>query len=115
MSSFEQQLHQWVSIDNQLRLLNDKIRVLREAKTKISESVFTHIKENNLSNSSIQISDDKLKFALTKVQQPLTFKYLEKSLSQIIKNESQVNQILNYLRDKRETKIVPEIKRITCN
>ena len=115
MSTFEHQLQQWVSIDNQLRALNEKIRVLREAKSKINESVFTHIKENNLSNSSIQIRDEKIKFALTKVQQPLTFKYLEKTLSQIIKNESQVIQILNYIRDKRETKVVPELKRITSN
>jgi hypothetical protein len=74
-----------------------------------------YAKENNLSNATIQISDGKLKFASTKVQSPLTFKYLEKSLGEIIKNENQVKQIVEYIKSKREVKVVSEIKRFSNN
>jgi hypothetical protein len=113
--SFEQQIQQWVSIDNQIRVLNDKIKELRDKKTNLSSNLTDYAKENNLSNATIQISDGKLKFASTKVQTPLTFKYLEKSLGDIIKNDSQVKQIVEYIKNNREMKVVPEIKRFSNN
>ena len=113
--SFEQQIQQWVSIDNKIRLLNDQIKELREKKIKLSDNLNEYARENNLSNATIQISDGKLKFASTKVQSPLTFKYLEKSLGEIIKNENQVTQIVEYIKNKREVKVVPEIKRFSNN
>ena len=113
--SFEQNIQQWVSIDNQLKLYNDKIRDLREKKCDITETIMEHASNNNLLKSVIQLSDGKLKITETKVQEPLTFKYLEKSLGEIIKSEEQVNQIMNYIKKKRETKIVSEIKRYSNN
>jgi hypothetical protein len=113
--SFEQQIQQWVSIDNKIRILNDQIKELREKKMKLSDNLNDYAKENSLSNATIQISDGKLKFASTKVQSPLTFKYLEKSLGEIIKNENQVKQIVEYIKNKREVKVVPEIKRFSNN
>jgi dihydroorotase len=47
--------------------------------------------------------------------EPLTFKYIEKTLGEVIKNESQVKLIMEHLKLKRETKIVSEIKRLYNN
>ena len=68
-----------------------------------------------MSNSTVNIGDDKLKFVNTKVQPPLTFKFLEKTLGEVIRNEVQAKQIVEQIKDKRETKIVPEIKRFSNN
>jgi hypothetical protein len=113
--SFEQQIQQWVSIDNQIKILNDKIKTLRDQKTTLNENIINHASKNNLVNSTIQITDGKLKFVNTKVQSPLTFKYLEKSLGEIIKNQTQVNQIIDYVKNKREIKTISEIKRFSNN
>ena len=113
--SFEQNIQQWVSIDNQIRLLNDKIHELREKKHNLCENITSHVENNNLRNATVQISDGKLKFVTTKVAAPLTFKYLEKSLGEVIKNEKQVNLIMEHIRQKREIKVVPEIKRCSNN
>ena len=51
----------------------------------------------------------------TKVTQPLTFKYLEKSLGEIIKNSEQVNTIVNHIKNNRDSKIVTELKRFYNN
>ena len=114
-STFEQQIQQWVSIDNQLKLLNDRVHELREKKHEICNNLTTHAKNNNLTNATIQISDGTLKFVNTRVSPPLSFKYLEKSLGEIIKNESQVKQIVEYLKEHRDIKNVSEIKRVTKN
>ena len=113
--SFEGQIQQWVQIDNQLKQINEKAKDLREKRNTLEQNITTYAASNNLTNSTVQISDGKLKFANTKVQEPLTFKYLEKTLNEVIKNESQVKLIMEHIRQKREIKIVPEIKRFSNN
>jgi hypothetical protein len=109
--SFEQQIQQWIAIDNQIKILNDKMKELRNKKNNISEQINTHIETSQLSDASIKISDGQLKFIKVKETQQLTFKYLETCLSEIIKNEEQVQKIVDYIKNKREVKYIPEIKR----
>lgn len=113
--NFESQLQQWVTVDNQLKKLNEQVKELREKRNILTENITSHASNNNLSNATIQISDGKLKFANTKVAEPLTYKYLEKSLGEIIKNPSQIKIIMETLKQKRTFKVVPEIKRFYNN
>ena len=76
--SFENQIQQWVIVDNQLKSLNDKMKVLRDTRNALSGNITNYAEKNNLTNSTVNISDGKLKFVNTKVQAPLTFKFLEK-------------------------------------
>jgi hypothetical protein len=113
--SFEQQLQQWVSIDNQMKVLSDRMKELRDKKNTLGENINTHVENSNLANSSVQLSDGQLRFVNIKETQPLTFKYLETCLREIIKNEEQVTKIVDYIKNKREVKYVPEIKRMYKN
>jgi len=113
--SFEKQVQDWVSIDNQLKILNDKVRNLRETRNSLTNSLNNYAKINHLENSAIEISDGKLKFVNTRVSEPLTFKYLEKTLSEIIKSDTQVKQIMEHIKSKRDIKIISEIKRFNNN
>ena len=113
--SFENQIQQWVSLDNQLKQLNEKTRDLREKRNTLEEKITNYATSNNLSNATVEISDGKLKFVNTKVQEPLSYKYLEKTLSEIIKNETQVKLIMDHIKQKRSSKFVPEIKRFSNN
>ena len=113
--SFEHNIKQWVTIDNKMKQLTDELKELRDKKNNLNDSILSHVETSNLTNSSIQISDGKLKFITTKDTKQLTFKYLETCLREIIKNEDQVNKILEYIKNKREIKYVPEIKRLYKN
>ena len=113
--SFEKQIQDWVSIDNQLKIFNDKVKELREKRHTLTNSLSKYAENNHLANSAIEISDGKLKFVNTRVSEPLTFKYLEKTLSEIIKSETQVKQIMEHIKSKRDIKLVPEIKRFNNN
>jgi len=113
--NFENQIQQWVQLDNQLKQINEKTKELREKRNALEENITKYASSNNLSNATVQISDGKLKFANTKIQEPLTFKYLEKTLSEVIKQESQVKLIMEHIKQKRAVKIVPEIKRFSNN
>lgn len=113
--SFEQNIQQWVTIDNQMKILSEKIKELREKKSEITDQINEHIEINNLTNGVIPIGDGQLKFVKVKETQPLTFKYLETCLGEIIKNEEQVKKIVEYIKNKREVKEVSEIKRLYKN
>jgi len=113
--SFENQIQQWVSIDNQLKNINEKAKELREKRNTLEQSITSYASSNNLSNSFVKISDGRLKFTNTRVPEPITLKYLEKTLSEVIKNESQAKLIMEHIRQKRNIKIVPEIKRFSNN
>jgi len=113
--SFENHIQQWVKIDNQLNQLTENVKDLREKRKILEQHITTYANSNNLSNSTIQIGDGRLKITTTRVAEPLTFKYLEKTLGEVIKNESQVKQIMEHIRQKRAIKNVPEIKRFSNN
>ena len=109
--SFEQNIKQWVLIDNEMKELQDKLKQLREKKSEITDVIEHHIEDNDLTNTSVKLTDGQLKFVKTKETQPLTFKHLETCLGEIIKNEEQVKKIVEYIKNKREVKYVCEIKR----
>ena len=113
--SFENQIQQWVQIDNQVRKLNDQIKELRDKRNNLEEGIISYASSNNLSNATVKISDGRLKFSNTRIPEPLTFKYLEKALGEVIKNESQVKLIMEHIKNKREVKTIPEIKRFSNN
>ena len=113
--SFDNKIQQWVQIDNQIKKLNEQAKQLREQRNTLETNLTNYAKSNNMSNTTIKVNNDKLKFTDTKVPEPLTFKYLEKTLGEIIKNESQVKVIMDHIKQKRSIKIVPEIKRFSNN
>ena len=113
--SFENNIQKWVAVDNQLKSLNEKMKTLRDTRNTLSGDITSYAEKNNLSNSTVNISDGKLKFVNTKVQAPLTFKFLEKTLGEVIRNDIQAKLIVDQIKDKREIKVVPEIKRFSNN
>ena len=104
--NFDQQVQQWTAIDTQLKRLNEQTKLLREKRSALSSTII-----KQAPTSTLKISDGTLKFVNTRVPEPLTFKYLSRSLAGIIKNEQQVKQILDHIKANREIIIVPEIKR----
>ena len=113
--SFENKIQQWVQIDNQLKMLNEQVKQLREQRNSLETNLTAYAKTNQLADKTVKVNNDKLKFVDTKVPEPLTFKYLEKTLGEIIKNDTQVQLIMEHIRQKRAVKVVQEIKRYSSN
>lgn len=113
--SFEYNIQQWVQLDNELKRLNQQVKQIREQRNLLEMKITNYAKNNNMKESIFQINNDKLKIIDTKVQEPLTFKYLEKTLGEIIKDENKMKLILEHIKQKRSVKVVPEIKRFSPN
>jgi seryl-tRNA synthetase len=112
--NFDETMAEWVHIDNQIKQLNDKINELKKEKNNLSDELNEYVENNNVDRKTINVNlkDSQIKFVTTRVPQTLTFKYLEKCLGEIITDEEQVNQIIEYVKSSREYNEVNEIKRI---
>jgi hypothetical protein len=113
--SLEENIKKWVSVDNQLKTLNEKTKELREMKNTTEQLILDYVETKKMGNATVNISDGKLRFVSTKQTAPITLKYVEDCLSHCIDNEEQVTIIMNYIKETREIKYVPDIKRTYTN
>jgi len=110
---FVENIKKWAILDSQLKIVHEKTKSMREMKHNLSSQICNYITENNLQNKKIQISDGTLQYHDKKEYPPLTYAYIENSLNKIIPNEEHVKYIIQYLKENREVKSSPDIRR-TC-
>jgi predicted FMN-binding regulatory protein PaiB len=115
MENFQGDIKKWVSLDSQLKNLTDSVKEIRNERNELVDSIFDFVEENNLSTSTIKISDGKLKFSQNKQTSPISLGFLEKCLTDLFHDEAKVHQIMNYIKENREIKMVPDIKRYYNN
>ena len=63
--SFEDSIKTWVQIDNQMKLLQEKVKELREKKNDVEFQIYNYAEDSQLLNAVTEISDGKLKFSET--------------------------------------------------
>jgi hypothetical protein len=109
--SFEDKIKKWVHLDNQLKVINDKVKEIKQERDNVEGQIIEYVDTNHLNNATAKITGGKLKFVETKQTSPLTLKYIKECLSECIETEQQVDLILNYIKDNREIKLSKDIKR----
>jgi uncharacterized protein YlzI (FlbEa/FlbD family) len=108
---FETSVQKWCLVDSQIKLVNEKLRIIRENKNELTEKICKYIDEKELKDTRIEISDGVLKLYEKKEYPPLTYTYLEESLNKIISNKQQVEYIIKYLKENREIKKSLDLKK----
>lgn len=108
---FINNIKHWVNLDNQLKIVNEKTKLMRERKTLLNSQICEYANQNNIYNKHIEITDGVLKFYKRKEYKPLTYGFIEESLREIIPNKEHIEFILKHLKDKRETVIHDDIRR----
>lgn len=111
MDNFKENIKSWVKLDNEMSILKQQLKELRDRRSQITSDLYTFAEENSLDRSTIEINDGKLRFQKINQSSPLTFKYLEVCLQNCLGDESQVKNIIKYIKSKRETKTHYDIRR----
>jgi CxxC motif-containing protein len=112
---FDKQVYKWIEMDNKIKKINADLKTLREGKNDIETSIMEIVNNKKLLNTSLALPDGRLRFVETKTTNPISLTFIEKCLNELISNKSQVQHILKYMKDKREIKTNPEIKRYYNN
>ena len=102
----------WVTLDNQLRIFNERIKEAREAKRILTQQIYQYSEDNNFQSPSVEISDGELVICDKREYSSLTFSYIDKCLTKLIKEPAHIDKILHYLKENRESYVVPDIRRI---
>jgi len=110
-TQFIEDIKRWALIDSQLKIVNEKTRKMRDIKSELSEKICKYMNDNNISKNKIKLSDGELWVYEKKNQTPLTFSYIEETLCNIIKDEEQLEYVIEYLKSNREVTISQDIKR----
>lgn len=115
MNNFENKIKEWVLLDNEIRILLENTKQLRERRSDVNNNVMECVSNNNLSNATVGISGGKLKFSTVKHIAPITLKYIEQCLLKCIHDENQVGKLMEYIKNNRQIQYTPEIKRTYVN
>ena len=113
--AFEDDIRRWAMLDTRLSDINNTAREVRNERNKVESSILRHVETNSLNNATIRLSDSKLRFVDSKINTPLTFKFIRSCLVEIIEDSEEVDEIINYIKDKREPKTSLGIKRFFNN
>jgi len=108
---FDKQIQKWIEMDNKIKKINTELKTSRELKNDIETSIMETVNDKKLLNTSFSLPDGRLRFVETKTTNPISLTFIEKCLNDLIPNKSQVQHILKYMKDQREIKTNPEIKR----
>lgn len=111
MSEFADKIKEWVQMDNRVKQLNDEMKRIRSDRNELSDTIIQYANSNNLEHAVIQISDGKLKFQNTRVPQALTLKFVKQCLEEYFGTNTNVDDIISFIKEKREVKCSNDIKR----
>lgn len=111
MEEFQANIKQWVALDSQLKAVNEQAKALRERRAELADDIHLHVDTHSLTNAIVNISDGKLRFASTKQTAPLTLRYVQGCLNEVIGDPEQVAHIMDVIKESRAVNYAPEIKR----
>jgi hypothetical protein len=109
---FVENVQKWLLYEQQLKMISEKSKQIKESKHHSTEFILEYIEKNRLTQNKIKISDGELRIHEKKEYSPLTYTYVEECLAKLIPEKEDVEYIMEYLKNNRETKISKEIRRI---
>lgn len=92
---------EWLACDDAIRVKTAELNVLREKRRVLGERI--------IANGG----DPLVRIVSRRVYTPLTFAFLEEALLEVVSDERMVAELMEHVRDRREYKVVREIRRQT--
>ena len=111
-----EKIKNWVVMDSKLNIISPNglktaLISLREMKSQLNHQICDYMNNHNLAQNKITISDGELQLHEKKEYSSITFGYIERCLAELIKDKTQVEFIIQYLKDNREVTTSSDIKR----
>ena len=109
-SNLAQQLQNYMKIEDELQELSNRQKELLSLKQGLQKDIIETMKKHQLDNRTIKLNGRQISMTAKKQYTGITFQYLDKTLTELIPDETQKEYVIKYLRENRETKIMDEIK-----
>ena len=109
-NNFKEKLNEWILIEKKIDEMNKKTKLLRDQKDKKEELIIKYMKDSNLENKIIKLNNKKISIGNDNTYTTLSYKYIEETLKKKY-SESNVKEIIKYLKSEREKKINKILKK----
>lgn len=112
MSQLKNDIQRYLSIDEEIKDLNEKTKHLREKKRELNNSIINNIeqKHSNIDKLKINVDNRSIKFSNITQYQPLTLTYIQECLEKCIDEEDNVEYIIDLIKTSRKKQVNKEIK-----
>jgi|TARA_B110000495_G_C22967436_1_gene567506 hypothetical protein len=105
LTEFKAQLKQWLAIDEEINKYESKIKELKKLKKKILEpQITTFMVNHNVKDINTQVG--KIRCNERKQKKPLNKINIRGNLSQVITDDSQIEQAMDLIMNNREIKTI---------
>ena len=115
---FKKNIKNWIECDNYLienqekiKQINEKTKAVKKKREELSNNITTYMKNNNMHDNIINISDGDLRYNETVAQTPITLKHLKFLLEKYYQDNNSALKIYNYIKENREYKKIIDLKR----
>ena len=105
MENFNKNIIEYCDIENKIRSKSEEIKYMRIKKDSLETNVIEFIESNNLQDNIFNIAslDTKLKYVKSNTKESITYKFLETTLSKYFNDSDKVNDILNFIKNNRNS------------
>jgi hypothetical protein len=110
LDEFKEKIKQWLTIDNQVRDLKNKIKVLQAGQSELTPDIIGFMSKNEIHNMNLGDSG-KLKFVKRETASGLTQKLLKQKLIEFL-DEDKGLEALEHILSGREKKENTSLKRL---
>lgn len=102
LNDFKNKVKQWLSIDSDIDKLQNKIKELKKIKKNIEPDITSFMVNYNISD--LNTDKGKIKYNERKTKKPLNKINIRNNLSQVINDDSQIEQAMQLIMNNREVK-----------
>ena len=111
LDQFKDKIKQWLSLDNQIRDLKLKIKVLQAGQSELTPEIMGFMSKNEIHNMNLG-DNGKLKFVKRETAGSITQKLLKQKLIEYLKDEDKGMEALEHILNGRVKKENTALKRL---
>lgn len=112
INEFKTVMKNWIIVDNQIKAASQTLKTLRQERAQLTKTACDTIQSNHWETKKIEATDSKISFIIKKEYPTLSFAFIEKHLAEIIPDPENIKLIISHLKNKREPKSMPDLKRV---
>ena len=110
LPNFSQDVQTYLQLEDQIQELQSQLKSLRETKQTTQQKITRTMQENQWENRTFALGGKSVSFVERKQYSTLSFTYLAEKLPKIIPDQNQVDYVIQYLKEQREVKTIPDLK-----
>ena len=107
---FKEKVKEWLSLDDDIKTLNSHIKERKKRKNDLTPEILDFMNKHKIEDMNSE--GHKLKYAESKVKKPINKDYIQKQLTNFLKNTKQADDATEFLLNNRETTTKIRLKRI---